>query len=641
MPARGQRLEVPFGTRTASGFALGAVTPNSPQPEGALLKDVLRLVEGHGEETLFPAELFEFLVWTSEYYLHPLGEVLKTASPPSGPAPRARRARVVPARDVPPIATPDQAVANREVADAIRDGAFVPYLLHGVTGSGKTEVYLEAIAQVLALGRSAIILVPEIGMTPQLLSRFTARFGTEVAALHSGLSRGERLRAWQRLRSGEARVAVGVRAAVFAPVRNLGLIIVDEEHDSSFKQEDRLCYHARDMAVARAKLAACPVILGSATPSLETIANVQAGRYRKLSLASRIDSRPLPPVELISLRGEPPPGHAGAPMLRPELALAVSETLERGEQTILFLNRRGHAGCLVCQSCGRVSACPNCDVSMTAHARGKQLLCHYCGCSARWPETCPQCRGPLTELSAGTEKLEVEVRERFPTARVGRLDRDTAGGAALEGTLAALAAGELDVLVGTQLVSKGHDFPNVTLVGVVLADVGLNLPDFRAAERTFQLLVQVAGRAGRGDRPGKVLIQTYFPDHPALLAAREHDHDRFAAHELLRRRAQGFPPTSRLCAVRVDAVNPNRAAAAARRLADLAEAELRRTGGRASLLGPALAPLARLRGRTRYQLLLRARTHREIARLAAVLQAEVSNLGPVRVVFDVDPISML
>ena len=640
-PLRGQRLEVPFGARTASGFALGAVAPEAPRPEGTLLKDVLRLVDAPGEESLFPSELFEFLIWTSEYYLHPLGEVLKAASPPAGAVPKPRRPRELPARDLPPEATPDQLVANRQLTEAIQRAAFAPFLLHGVTGSGKTEVYLEAIAQVLAQGRSAIVLVPEIGMTPQLLARFTARFGAEVSALHSGLARGERLRAWRRLRTGEARVAVGVRAAVFAPMQNLGLIIVDEEHDSSFKQEDRLCYHARDMAVARAKLAACAVVLGSATPSLETLSNVEAGRYHKLSLASRIDSRPLPPVELISLRGEPPPGHAGVPMLRPELALAVSETLERGEQTILFLNRRGHAGCLVCQSCGRVSACPNCDVSMTAHARGKRLLCHYCGCSARWPEVCPHCRGPLTELSAGTERLEAEVRERFPKARVARLDRDTATGTAHERTLAALAAGELDVLVGTQLVTKGHDFPNVTLVGVVLADVGLNLPDFRAAERTFQLLVQVAGRAGRGDRPGKVLIQTYFPDHPALLAAREHDHARFAAHELLRRRAQGFPPASRLCAVRVDAVNPNRAAEAARKLADLAEAELRRTGGRASVLGPALAPLARLRGRTRYQLLLRARTHREISRLAAVLQAEAANLGPVRVVFDVDPISML
>ena len=349
----------------------------------------------------------------------------------------------------------------------------------------------------------------------------------------------------------------------------------------------------------------------------------------------------MPPVELISLRGGPPPGHGSSPLLRPELALAISEALGRQEQSILFLNRRGHAGCLVCQSCGQVSACPNCDVSMTAHQRGRRLICHYCGHSAEWPETCPHCRGTLSELSAGTERLEAEVRARFPAARVARLDRDTSSGAALHRTLDALGNGEIDILVGTQLVSKGHDFPNVTLVGVVLADVGLNLPDFRAAERTFQLLVQVAGRAGRGERPGKVLIQTYFPEHPALVAAQGHDFARFADAELLRRRAQGFPPSSRLCAVRVDAQNPHTAARAAQTLANLAEATLRKLGGRASVLGPALAPLARLKGRTRYQLLLRARTHGELARLATPLQAAAADLGAVRVVFDMDPLSMM
>ena len=636
-PLRGQQIEVPFGKRTLRGFVLG---PGAAPPVADQARTVLRLLDD-GSAPLLPRELFDFLAWTADYYLHPLGEVLKTALPTEGPVPKARRPRVAARSDSPPQSTAEQARAGVAIAAAIAAGTFAPFLLHGITGSGKTEVYLAAIAQALACGRSAIVLVPEIGLTPQMLARFTARFGAEVAALHSGLARGERLRAWQRLRSGEARVALGVRAGVFAPVRDLGLLIVDEEHDSSFKQEDRLCYNARDMAVARAKLCGCPVVLGSATPSLETLANAEAGRYQKLSLKNRIDARPLPPVELVSLRGGPPPGHGGTPLLRSELSLALTETLGRGEQCILFLNRRGHAGALVCQSCGQVSACPNCDVSMTAHQRGRQLLCHYCGVAARWPEVCPHCRGPLTELSAGTERLEAEVRQFFPGARVGRLDRDTSSGKALSRILDALAAGELDVLVGTQLVAKGHDFPKVTLVGVILADVGLNLPDFRAAERTFQLLVQVAGRAGRGVRPGKVIIQTYFPEHPALQAAQAHDHDRFAAGELLRRRALGFPPASRLCAVRIDAVNPQAALKAANALAGAAAAALGGGGGRAAVLGPALAPLSRLRGRTRYQLLLKARTHGELRRLASALQAVVPDLGAVRVVFDMDPLSML
>ncbi len=651
VPARGEAVRVPFGRRAAVGFCLGGSAGPPAGVDLGTVKQVLADAPGAGETSALPPplplELFDFLAWTAAYYLHPIGEVLKTALPPPGRIPTARRKqspRLV-GLTSPPAPSAAQAQAIDAITAAVGAYKFAPLLLHGVTGSGKTEVYLAAITAALARGKTAIVLVPEIGLTPQMTARFAGRFGHQVAALHSGQSRGERAREWQRLYAGEALVALGVRAGVFAPVQNLGLIIVDEEHDPSFKQDDRLCYHARDMAVARAKLAGCPVILGSATPSLETVANVEAGRYQKLALAQRIDARPMPPVELIDLRGEPPPGHGATPLLRPELALAMAETLARGEQTILFLNRRGHAGCLVCQACGKVSACPNCDVSMTAHgaghARGRRLICHYCGQGAAWPELCPHCRGPLTELSAGTERLEAEVRTRFTGARVARLDRDTASGQALHRTLDALGQGEIDVLVGTQLVAKGHDFPKVTLVGVVLADVGLNLPDFRAAERTFQLLVQVAGRAGRGVRPGRVLIQTYFPEHPALVAAQQHDFEGFARGELVRRRAQGFPPTHRLCGVRIDGQSATTAARAAGELARLAESALRRLGTRASVLGPALAPLSRLKGRTRYQLLLRARTHAELAQLAEPLMAAAKELGAVRVVFDMDPISML
>jgi primosomal protein N' (replication factor Y) len=479
------------------------------------------------------------------------------------------------------------------------------------------------------------VLVPEIGLTPQLVQRFRERFGDLVAVLHSGTGRGERAREWHRLRDGVAKVAIGVRAAVFAPVDDLGLIVVDEEHDPSFKQEDRLCYHARDMAVARAKLSSCSVLLGSATPSLESFSNAEAGRYQKLTLAGRIDDRVMPAVELVDLCG-PVQG-----LLREPLLVALGETLQRQEQAILFLNRRGHSGCLCCKSCGHVESCPHCSVSLTQHLSRRRLLCHYCGLSRPIPERCPQCRGPLSPLGAGTEKVEEEVVRLFPTARVARLDSDAGSPAQIARILRSFRDRKLDVLVGTQVVAKGHDFPFVTLVGVVLADTGLTLPDFRAAERSFQLLVQVAGRAGRGDAPGRVLIQTYHPEHPALVHAGKHDYLAFAEGELHRRRAQGWPPYGRLCAVRIDAVNPQAAERAARLLGKVAERKLVERKLRAAVLGPALAPLERLRGRTRWQLLLRAPTHAALRELTVALQAAATDLGPVRVVFDVDPVSMM
>jgi primosomal protein N' (replication factor Y) len=636
----GQEVEVPFGHQRLAGFIVSR--GGAPLPAGMDLKDA-RVVD-----RALPEELFRFLLWTADYYLHPPGEVIKAALPPKVAVPKSRRRRsaaetseaALPGAP-PPALNPEQRLAVSVVEEALSRGGFAPFLLQGVTGSGKTEVYLRAIDAALRMDRGALVLVPEIALTSQLVARFTERFGPRVATLHSGLSPSARVRAWNRLRTGEAQVVVGVRAAVFAPVPRLGLLVVDEEHDASFKQEDRLCYQARDMAVARAKLCACPVILGSATPSLETLANVERGRYRRLTLRTRIDFRPMPCIELSSLRGGPPPGAPGADLLRQSLVAGLEESLRRGEQAILFLNRRGHAGSLVCQSCGQVSSCPNCSVSMTVHLKRHRLLCHYCGATAAVPECCPLCRGALVELGAGTERLEAEVTRRFPNARVARLDRDTASEGELRGTLAAFEAGELDVMVGTQLVAKGHDFPRVTFVGVVLADIGLNLPDFRAAERTFQLLVQVAGRAGRGDSPGKVVIQTYHPDHPALRFAVEHDQEGFAKGELWRRRALGFPPFTKLCSLRVDSASPARAQQAARSLAAEAEALLRRGSGKAALFGPAPAPLSRLKGRTRWQMLLRAQTHPQLRQLVLPLQALAQTLGGVRVVFDMDPMSML
>ncbi|HEY6106844.1 MAG TPA: primosomal protein N', partial [Anaeromyxobacteraceae bacterium] len=462
------------------------------------------------------------------------------------------RAGVLASGGAAPALTPAQAAALARIEGAF--GAFATFLLHGVTGSGKTEVYLQAIARARAAGRGALVLVPEIALTPQLSGRFRARFGDEVALLHSGLSDAERHAEWLRLRRGEARICVGVRSAIFAPVEDLAVIVVDEEHEQSFKQEDGPAYHARDLAVVRGRLEDAVVILGSATPSLESLENARRGRYRALTLPVRVDDRPMPAVELVNLSGARRGGRApAAGLISPPLAAALDETLLAGQQAILFLNRRGYQSLVLCEACGAEARCPDCSVSQTHHARRGLLLCHYCGKSEPMNGLCPACGGLRFGLGVGTEQVEEAVRGLLPRARVERLDRDTVTTADdTAGVLARFARREVDVLVGTQMVTKGHDFPGVTLVGVVLADTALALPDFRAAERTFQLLAQVAGRAGRGADAGRVLIQTFNPRSPAIARAVAHDYLGFAEEELARRQVLHYPPYARLLAVRVE-----------------------------------------------------------------------------------------
>jgi primosomal protein N' (replication factor Y) len=502
-------------------------------------------------------------------------------------------------------------------------------------------VYLGAIARALAAGRGALVLVPEIALTPQLAARFRARFGEDVAVLHSALPPGERLAAWRRLRAGEVGIALGARSAVFAPVRALGVVVVDEEHDPSFKQEEGVRYHGRDLAVVRAQRAGAIAILGSATPSLESAYNVLRGRFARLVLPERATPRPLPAVTVVDLRRHPP-GPDG--LLSAPLAEALGAALAAGEQSILFLNRRGFSTLLLCHACGHVVRCPSCAVSMTYHRERSRLVCHYCGRLQHLPERCPSCASTrLERIGIGTERVESIVRERFPDARVARLDRDTAGdrsapGSGLETILARMHAGEIDVLVGTQMVTKGHDFPGVTLVGVLKPDQTMNLPDFRAAERTFQLIEQVAGRAGRGDRPGRVIIQTYAPDHPAITAAATHDYEGFAHAELAAREETGYPPFSRMIALRIDARDGARARAAATTAADAA----RRAGaGTVTVRGPAEAPLAMLRGRVRWQVWLAARDRAAVAAAARAAASQVGATGDLRFAVDVDPHSTL
>jgi len=555
----------------------------------------------------------------------------------------------VAARDIQRDATASQAAAIDAIAGALASTKPGTYLLHGVTGSGKTEVYLRAIAAARAASRGSIVLVPEIALTPQLVQRFRARFGDDLAVLHSGLTPRERYAMWRRLHAGEVDVAIGARSALFAPVRALGLVVVDEEHDSSFKQEEGVRYHARDMAILRAHKAGGVCVLGSATPSLESEHLARTGRATKLRLPERARAQPLPQVDTVDLR-RIGPGPTGDRRISLPLFRAIESALAAGEQTILFLNRRGFAPAVRCEACGELATCAACSVALTFHKRSAvpgglhgAVRCHYCDYEAPLASRCPKCSAEALSLEGvGTEKLEETLSLAFPGARVARLDRDVASGKKVEGILARVGAREIDILVGTQMVTKGHDLPNVTLVGVINADAALSMPDFRASERAFQLLVQVAGRAGRGDAPGRVIVQTWDPEHPAIALAARHDVDAFLERELVDRRELGYPPLTRGALVRVEGANEAEARAACTRLASVARACEGVARGDVLVQGPAPAPIARIRNRWRFRIMLRAAARE---RLRAVL-ATVANALPglprgVRASIDVDPVQLL
>ncbi|HEY5656537.1 MAG TPA: primosomal protein N' [Myxococcota bacterium] len=539
--------------------------------------------------------------------------------------------------------TPEQADAVKPIDDAIGARRFETFLLHGVTGSGKTEVYLRAVGAALRNGRQALVLVPEIPLTHQILGRLRGRFGDDLAVLHSGLRPAERLEQWELLRHGPTAIAVGARSALFAPLENLGVIVIDEEHDGAYKNDEGFRYHARDIAALRAKQAGCPLILGSATPALETRFAADRGELRRLVLPHRIGRRPLPAVEIVDLalaRARAPRGRKV--ILTPTLQRAMAEALADGGQIILFLNRRGFSTQVLCFECGHAERCPHCDIALVYHASQQALRCHYCDHRRAPPESCSGCGAPDTALlGLGTERLEEEVRSRFPEARIARLDRDTVArrGHAAH-VLSELRARRLDILIGTQMVAKGHDFPGVRVVGVVAADTGLHMPDFRAAERTFQLLTQVAGRAGRDATPGRVIVQTFAPTHYAIEPVRDHDYERFYAEELSHRAALGFPPFGRLFQVMVSGPDEDvvrRAAEALARAFDAADVAARGC----ERLGPAPAPLARLRGRYRYQLL--AKGPAEAVRSAARVLTQAAATPPegVQISMDALPLNML
>ena len=513
---------------------------------------------------------------------------------------------------------------------------FTPFLLYGVTGSGKTEVYLQAISHALDLGKTALVLVPEIALTPQLTGRFQARFGGGIAILHSGLSDGERYDEWRRIRRGLAQIVIGARSAIFAPLDNIGIIIVDEEHESSFKQSDGLRYNARDLALVRGRMEQAAVVLGSATPLVTSIHAAELGRLTLLELPERVEGRPMPIVDLVAMKGS-------KETISAALSAGLAETYDQGRQAIVFLNRRGFATFLVCSDCGKPLTCPNCSVTLTYHRQRGQSLCHYCDYAVPAPGTCPSCGGiTLSELGAGTEKLEHDLKELLPSARIVRMDSDTTSGkGSHQRLLSRMSDGSADILVGTQMIAKGHDFPEVTLVGVVNAEASLGMPDFRAAERTFQLLSQVIGRAGRGENPGRVVVQALDPEQYAIRSAAEHDATGFYKQELEFRREAGYPPFTYLAAFAISGLSEQtvseQADATARTLAKL-KSELKI---RVEILGPAPSPIYRLRNRFRRQILLKAANRGDLHRLLASWRQQATVVSTVRISVDIDPVDMM
>ncbi|PKN16450.1 MAG: primosomal protein N' [Deltaproteobacteria bacterium HGW-Deltaproteobacteria-23] len=718
----GTRALVPFGRRTVTGYILGS-------GDGSFSGEAKEIFELLDREPLFSDPQTIFYKWIASYYLHPLGEVIRTALPAgltvmsrsktviaadgslvseetlskstgfreekhfiatgkeAPPSLKGRAAAILlalnnscelsassvkalfgdsqpqlkrleelglitavkkevyrdpfrlqpVASDSPRLLNPEQRVALDALVAGIDSHEFAPFLLHGVTGSGKTEVYLQAIAHAMELGKAAMVLVPEIALTPQLVERFRSRFSCGIAVLHSGLSNGERYDEWRRIKRGEAKIVIGARSAIFAPLENPGIIVVDEEHEGSYKQSDGLRYNARDCALVLGKQHQAVVLLGSATPLVTTVHAARSGRMKELSLSARVSDRPMPPAVLVDQRGRK------SETLSVELVEALRDNLENGGQSLLFLNRRGFAPWLVCKECGFILRCPNCSVTLTYHQYKKRHICHYCDHSIPAPSVCPECDGGEIGLfGIGTERLEEEVGALFPEARIARMDRDTTTGRGGHSRiLKKLESGAIDILIGTQMIAKGHDFPGVTLVGVVSADTTLNLPDFRGSERGFQLVSQVAGRAGRGDAPGKVLVQTLNPEHFALKAAVGHDYEEFYRQEIAERQDAGYPPFSYLAALQFSSTSAKTVEKGAGAAAELLRTLRKKSGMRLEILGPAVPPMGMIRGRYRWQILLKSIRRDQLHRLLRRFRAEYSLPTTLRMMIDIDPLELL
>ncbi len=682
VPLRGTRVVVPIRNRIATGIVWQT---HAQEPE-FVLKDVIKVLS---EEPVLSEHSLNFLEWMAAYYLQPLGIALHEALPAgilnaenldqtavSENSKKTRRKKA----DEPVEAqqseqfistlNPEQLTAFNAISAAISRKKFQPFLLHGVTGSGKTEVYLRAFAECLSYGRQAIMMVPEIAMIPQIIRRFQDRFGDSVAVIHSGLPQKKRVRNWIDIKKGRVKVVIGTRSAIFAPVQDLGLIVVDEEHDPSYKQGERFFYNARDMAVVVAKMTNIPVVLGSATPSLTSYFHAMNRHYTLLEMPYRVESRPLPEVQIVDRKPKTDGalsekrGSDKTPYwLGRELHAAIAGNLERKEQTLLFLNRRGFATYIFCEDCGHVFRCKKCDISLSMHKINEddqslsanlatplqksdgRLVCHYCGWHIPAMPVCPVCHSHNIKAAGyGTQRLFEDISGLFPTARLARLDRDEAASPKkLENILKAFSKNEIDILIGTQMTTKGHDFPNLTLVGVVWADISLNFPEFNAAERTFQLLSQVAGRAGRGEKPGRVIIQTMLPNSQAIQCAMRHDYKGFYENEIRNRRLLDYPPFSRLIKLTLDEKDSIIAETYIRQLAAWIREQIIINKIKTEVIGPSPCPIARLKDAFRWQLLFKASgisAQRHTGELLTkYCEKELAKAKFLRI--DVDPISFL
>ena len=635
----GKRVWVEFGKKDKIGYVVGFV-------EEAEVKNVKPVKSVIDREPVVSKKMLELCNWIKETYLCSFGQAIDATIPgvlKRGKVSVRQRKISVPAEPVPAEPgkkhdlTEEQNGALRNVLHKIETENYRAFLLHGITSSGKTEVYLQAIERVLSHGKGSIVLVPEIALTPQTVERFVSRFGDKVAVMHSALAGSMRYREWERIRQGEAKIVVGARSAIFSPVKNLGLIVVDEEHETSYKQEDVPRYHARDVAMMRARLSNCPVILGSATPSLESYYLAKKNKIELVRLTKRIYDKDLPKVKIVDMRMELAT-RKKIVMFSRILVDAIERALSKNQQVIIFLNRRGFSTHVSCKKCGLVVKCKKCDSVLVHHYATKNLICHYCNFRIPPPDICPKCKNAyMNYFGVGTEKVESELARLFPRARIGRMDTDSMSKrGSHEFMLGEFKKHNVDILVGTQMIAKGLDFPRVTLVGVVNADVTLNLPDFRAGERTFNLLTQVSGRAGRGEEGGEVIVQTYAPEHRAILCASKHDYEKFYEEEIKTRKELSFPPFTHIIKLTLRSRSDSKASSASQDLKKFLEQRLKGV----QILGCAPSPMARVRGFFRWNVMLCGKNRSVMC--AALKKVLKSYRKPQGVIFtiDVDPISM-
>ncbi len=635
----GKRVLVPFGPRKVVGYIVGF--PGNTDVE--TVKDIITVIDE--AEPVLDAEMLSLTKWISDRYHSSWGEAIEAALP--GPIKKGK-IKAAPRHPEPEDnyrptrrhePTGEQAAALKPIiASLSKDGGDI-FLLHGITGSGKTEVYLQAIEAVLKMGRSSIVLVPEISLTPQTVEWFKSRFGGIVAVLHSRLLDTERFVEWKKLKDGKARIAVGARSAVFAPVKDLGLIVIDEEQETSYKQDETPRYNARDVAVERARISGATVIFGGATPSIETYKKALDGEYKLLRMTERIEKRSLPKVSIIDMRQEMI-DVKGSRVFSRALEHAVSQVLRKKGQVMLFMNRRGFSTFINCKKCGHVVRCKNCNVSLTYHFDTKKLSCHYCGYQADPPLKCPRCKSEdIRYFGAGTQKIESEAARLFPEARIARMDTDaTAKRGSHKQILGDFRKHKIDILIGTQMIAKGHDFPCVMLVGVISADTALNLPDFRAGERTFNLLTQVAGRAGRGEEPGKVIIQTFSPAHYAIEKSVNHDYKGFFDEEIKFREELAYPPFTRIVEVKLKGRNEEKLIKSAHDLASLISALI--PGTDTELVGPAPEFISRMKGQFRWAMMLKGKDPRAMCEVIDKALGSLKGRSGVTITIDVDPLGL-